>query len=88
MQGTNPSKTKTKNHRKTYKMNAQIEIAAKDNEGFELWNRDFDTIKEAKEFMKTSARDRSFWVRRAESEQFPNDIDTIQLIIDGEIRND
>ena len=69
-------------------MNKKITVLVLDSEGFELDSRDFDTIKSATQWIKECALFRGFWVRRSESQTFPDTIHTIQLSVDGEVHSD
>jgi hypothetical protein len=60
--------------------NIQTEVLALDAEGDVVWNRDFDSKKEAKVFIKEYALSRDFWDRLAENDTFAENIETIQLV--------
>ena len=66
-------------------INETVEVTALDDEGYTEYIRDFDTMKEARAHYKTICKDRKFWVRRSESEEYPSSIHTIQLIKNGEV---
>ena len=71
------------------KVGDTVEILAIDKEEKELYRNDgFNTMKEARGFFRKVSKDRSFWVRHAESEAFPAQIETIQLLKNGEIIDD
>ncbi len=69
-------------------MNETVEVTALDKEGYTEYIRDFDTMKEAREHFKHISHKRSFWVARAESEEYPSNIYTVQLIKNGEVIKD
>jgi hypothetical protein len=48
-------------------------------------SRDFESVKQAKAWVKETALDRSYWVRHSESNDYPEKIRTIQLVCDGDI---
>lgn len=73
----------------TTKMNKEIKVTALDHEGYTLHEHDgFETIKEAKAWVKDTLLDRGYWDRLAENKTFAEEVETIQLIVDGEIHSD
>lgn len=66
-------------------MTHQIDIAAFDAAGHELYRRDFETMKQAREELKELTKSPAFWDRRAEVEGWHQQVYTIQLIKDDEI---
>jgi hypothetical protein len=70
-------------------MRKEIDIVVVDSEGYIVYHRDsFDTIKEAKLWVKECLLERSFWDRLSENEQFAEQIDTIEIRVDGEVHSD
>lgn len=70
-------------------MQKLIEILTIDNKGFETDRRDFDTMKEARAFVKEYAMRSDYWEQRAESKGWHiGNVDTIQLLVDGECLQD
>ena len=67
-----------------------VEIAILDENEDEIIVRYdyFDTMKDARRRFREMSKDRDFWVRCSESEDFPASIYTIQLIKNGEIIDD
>lgn len=65
-----------------------IEIVALESDGCENYRRDFDTVKEAKAFVKEALLTPEYWNRRAESPDGHKWVATIQLLKDGEITQD
>lgn len=66
-----------------------IRVITLDKDGFETDNRDFETVKQARQWVKECGLDSGFWERRAESAGFgERNVDTIQLHIDGECTAD
>lgn len=58
-----------------------LEGVAVDEEGFYLNTpRLFETVKEAKDWLREVSGDRRYWVQLAESETFPDEIHSIQLV--------
>lgn len=70
-------------------MNKEITVQALDTEGYNVHTHDgFETIKEAKAWVKETLLDRGYWDRLAENSTFATEIDTIQLLVNGEIHTD
>lgn len=71
-------------------MNKPYFIKVLDAEGYELTDdREFFTMREARQWVRESGLDRNYWVERSESQDFPRQIDTIQLVNDkGEVLQD
>jgi len=68
--------------------NQLIEIVVLDKEGNEEFRRDFETKKEARQWVKDAGKDREFWARRSESDHYPATLDKIELHINGECEQD
>jgi len=65
---------------------ADIEGVAVDLDGYSLNTpRLFETRKEADQWLREVSADRSYWVRLAESETYPDEISSIQLIRSGDV---
>lgn len=70
-------------------MKKLIEVITLDKDGDATTSREFDSIKEAKSFVKDTALSAAYWDRYAESEGWgQRNIETIQLTVDGEVRFD
>lgn len=70
-------------------MSKEIKVTALDHEGYTLHDHDgFETIKEAKAWVKGTLLDRGYWDRLAENNTFAEEIDTIQILVDGEVHSD
>jgi hypothetical protein len=69
-------------------MNNLIEVVALDENDNEEFRRDFETQREARNWVKENGLRRDYWVDRSESEDYPSTIRTIQLLVNGEIRDD
>jgi len=83
-----PSARQTTNQ-PSKKMSKEITVQALDHEGYNVHTHDgFETIKEAKAWVKETLLDRGYWDRLAENCSFAEEIDTIQLLVDGEIHSD
>lgn len=66
-----------------------IETIALDKDGFELYRNDsFETIKEAKQWIKETLMEQSYWNRLAENETFALEVYTIQLTVNGACHSD
>lgn len=70
-----------------------IKIVALHSEGYEESRRDFDTLKEARAWVKECGLKASYWNRRYERDQdydgaARDNIHTIQLLKDGECIQD
>lgn len=67
-----------------------IQIITLDLAGFETRNQEFDTIKEAKAWVKECGLKAAFWMRSFESDMdsVRQNVLTIQLTVDGDIRRD
>lgn len=66
-----------------------IEVVTLDAKEQELERRDFDTAKEAKQWVKDACLDPAFWDRRAESVGWAaENVRTVQLLKDGECVQD
>ena len=66
-----------------------IETLVLDSEGFELYSNDMhETVKQAKTWVKDCLLEQSWWDRLAENKTFALDVYTIQLKVNGEIRDD
>lgn len=66
-----------------------IEILTLCPEGYETYRCDFDTMKDARLWVKQCGLCPKFWDRRAESDDFhKREVATLQLLVDGEIRQD
>jgi hypothetical protein len=70
-----------------------IEVIAQDAEENEEFRRDFDTIKEAREWVKTCGMSREFWNRLYERDEnydsaAKDNIYTVQLLKNGECIQD
>lgn len=62
-------------------MNSKVTfIRAIDNEGDCLWDREFDSKKEAKAWVKDCGLDQSYWNQSAENETFALSIEKIELL--------
>ncbi len=62
-----------------------IEIVTVDEKGFETDRRDFDTVKEAKAFVKKTAMRSDYWEQHAESLGWHiGNVNEFQLHCDGE----
>lgn len=69
--------------------NKEITVRAADCDGDTIYERDgFETIKEARAWVKDAFLHRSYWSKLAENDAFADDIDTIQLLVNGEIHSD
>ena len=65
------------------------QVTALDVDGYDLLcRRDFLTKKEAKAFAKEIANDRSYFVQKAESETFPDEVALICLFDYNELAED
>jgi hypothetical protein len=69
-------------------MAKKIELLVLDHEEFELDRMPFDTIKDAREWVTTRGLDPAYWDRRAEVAGWAEQIDTIQLLVDGDVHSD
>jgi len=70
-------------------MSKEIKVTAIDREGYTLYdNDDFQTIKEAKAWVKDVLLDRGYWDRLAENNTFAEEIETIQILVDEKIHSD
>lgn len=66
-----------------------IETIALDKDDYVLYENDsFDTIKEAKAWVKDALLDQSWWDRLAENNTYALEVVTIQLRVNGEIHSD
>lgn len=68
--------------------NQLIEVVALDRNENEEYRADFDTMKEARRFIKDAMLEASFWDRRAEVAGYAANIQTVQLVVNGEIIQD
>ncbi len=59
-----------------------------DTEGDICWDREFDTIKEAKEFIKDCGTDPKYWYWLSESMPFVANIDHLELVVNGMVEKD
>jgi hypothetical protein len=69
-------------------MNNLIEVVALDENDNEEFRRDFETQREARNWVKENGLRRDYWADRSESEDYPSTIRAIQLLVNGEIRDD
>jgi hypothetical protein len=71
------------------KYNPTVEIVAFDTKGLQTYNRDFETLKEARQWVKETGLDADFWDRGAEVPgwHFLN-VDTLRLLVDGNCLQD
>ena len=70
-------------------MSKEITVQTLDHEGCNVYTHDgFETTKEAKAWVKETLLDRRYWDRLAENHSFAEEINTIQLMVDGEIHSD
>lgn len=70
-------------------MAKEIILQALDKEGFEIyWNNGFETVKEARQWVKEVMLDRAWWDRLAENKTFALTVDVIELHVNGVCRAD
>jgi hypothetical protein len=86
---TEETHTQTKPNQTKMKTSKEITVQAIDLEGYNVHSHDgFETIKEAKAWVKEVLLNRGYWNRLAENETFADEIATIQLTVNGEIHSD
>lgn len=70
-------------------MAKKIELIALDAELFELYQNDgFETVKEARQWVKDVLLNKAWWNRLAENKTFALTVFKIELHVDGVIRSD
>lgn len=69
-------------------MKTEIYAITIDQNGYEEYRRDFDTLKEARAFIKESLLNAKFWDRRAEVDGYYKNIATVQLLKGEEVAQD
>jgi hypothetical protein len=69
-------------------MNKSIEAAAFDAQGCEIYRRDFDTVKDARSFIRDAMLSKDFWDRRGEVTGYWKQVDTVQLITNSDVLAD
>ncbi len=65
-----------------------IEVVVFDRNGYEEMRSDFDTIKQAQEMIKEAYLNPGYWDRRAEQSGYAENIQTVQLLVNGEVHSD
>lgn len=65
-----------------------IDVIVFDKDGAELYSRDFETIREAREWVNECGRSRDWWARLAESNDFVRRVKTVRLMVNGECIDD
>lgn len=71
------------------KADTEIEVVTLDADGYETDSRDFETVKAAREWVKTCGLRAEYWDRAAESPGFAaRSVHTLQLRVDGDCRQD
>lgn len=74
---------------KAHRTNMTIEVITLDAQGIETDRRDFETVKEAKQFAINYACSESYWTQASESADYAkNNVHTIQLHKNGECVQD
>lgn len=70
-------------------MNKDIRIITLGPEGYETDNRDFDTMKDARKWVKDAGLSPAYWENASESEGYHiRNVQTLQLHVNGEIIQD
>lgn len=67
----------------------KIEVVTLSNEGFETDRRDFETVKEAKAWVRNCALSADYWEMASESKGYAaRNVATVRLMADGECLDD